>query len=258
MEEKKYKIMLVDDSENLRCVLKDYLEMEGYSVVDFNNTDLASKNFNSNLYDLCIIDIMTAGKDGFTLLQDIRKIDGEVPVVILTARASKEERIKGFKLGCDDYVAKPFSLEELELRIRAILRRCKIERTARPNIYEEVVYKLGNFSFNYSALELIHARCTRTLTRKEADLLKLLCDHKNKLLPREIILKEVWGEEDHAVGRSMDVFITKLRSYLQIDDEEFILPKEKGKRKVQYKEGYEPLVEIVNAHGTGFTLKVKE
>ena len=117
---------------------------------------------------------------------------------------------------------------------------------------------LGNFTFNFSGMQLIHPKMTRTLTRKEAELLKLLLDHKNKLIPREIILKEIWGEDDHAVGRSMDVFLTKLRSYLQIDDEGHIAPKEKGKRKVTYIGDYKPLVEIVNVHGTGFMLKVSE
>jgi DNA-binding response OmpR family regulator len=258
MEKTKGKIMFVDDSENLRYVIKDYLELNGYEVVDFNNTDAAARSYNTNLYDLCIIDIMTAGRDGFTLLQEIRRIDEDVPVIILTARASKEERIKGFKLGCDDYIAKPFSIEELELRIQAILKRCRKARPVTDVIFQERIYKMGNFTFNYSGMQLIHPTVTRTLTRKEAELLKLLLDHKNKLIPREIILKEVWGDEDQTVGRSMDVFLTKLRSYLQVDDIGHIMPKVKGKRKVVYEEGYQPLVEICNAHGTGFILKVRE
>lgn len=259
MEKSKSKIMFVDDSENLRYVIKDYLEMSGYEVVDFNSTDTASKSFNTMMYDLCIIDIMTAGgKDGFTLLQDIRRIDDVVPVIILTANASKEERIKGFKLGCDDYIAKPFSIEELELRIQAILKRCKKSSETTDKVYHEIIYKLGNFTFNYSGLQLVHPKETRTLTRKEADLLRLLLDHKNKLIPREIILKEVWGEEDNTVGRSMDVFMTKLRSYLLIDDEGHVMPKAKGKRKVVYEEGYEPKVEIKNVHGAGFMLRIRD
>lgn len=249
--------MLVDDSENLRYVIKDYLELSGYEVVDFNNTDAAAKNFNTMIYDLCIIDIMTAGRDGFTLLQDIRRIDDNVPVIILTARASKEERIKGFKLGCDDYIAKPFSIEELELRMQAILKRYK-RVLPTDNLYHERIYKMGNFTFNYTGLQLIHPKITRTLTRKESELLKLLLDHKNKLIPREIILKEVWGEDDNTAGRSMDVFLTKLRSYLLIDGEEHLLPKAKGKRKVVYEQGYEPQVEIKNIHGSGFMLRIRE
>ena len=250
--------MLVDESENLRYVIKDYFEMEGYEVVDFKDGEMAAKAYNTDLYDLCIIDIILPGKDGFTLLQDIRKIDDLTPIIVLTSHASKEERIKGFKLGCDDYVAKPFSIEELELRVQAILKRCKRGASMPKALYEEKIYKMGNFTFNYSGMQLIHPTVTRTLTRKEAELLKLLLDHKNKLIPREIILKEVWGDEDQTVGRSMDVFLTKLRSYLQVDDIGHIMPKVKGKRKVVYEEGYQPLVEICNAHGTGFILKVRE
>lgn len=258
MENSKGKIMLVDDSENLRYVIKDYFELAGYEVVDFKDGEMAAKAYNTGKFDLCIIDIMLPGKDGYSLLQDIRKIDDYTPIVILTSQASKEERIKGFKLGCDDYVAKPFSIEELDLRIQAILRRTKRGNALPKVLYEEKIYKMGNFTFNYSGMQLIHPKVTRTLTRKEAELLKLLLDHKNKLIPREIILKEIWGEEDHAVGRSMDVFLTKLRSYLHVDDEEHIIPKQPGKRKVTYKDNYRPLVEICNVHGTGFMIKVAE
>lgn len=258
MEASKGKILLADESENLRYVIKDYLEISGYEVVDFKDGELASKAYNSGLYDLCIIDIMLQQKDGFSLLQDIRKMDEYTPIIILTAHNSKEERIKGFKMGCDDYITKPFSIEELELRMQAILKRTKRGTTALKNLYEEKIYKIGNFTFNYSGLMLIHPKSTRTLTRKEAELLRLLIEHKNKLIPREIILKEVWGDEDHAVGRSMDVFLTKLRSYLQIDDEEHIAPKVKGKRKISYIDNYQPIVEICNIHGTGFMLKVNE
>lgn len=258
MEKTKGKIMLVDDSENLRYVIKEHLELDGYQVIDYNDGSLAARSFNTNIYDLCVIDITMPGKDGFTLLQEIRRIDPVIPIIILTANASKDDRIRGFKLGCDDFISKPFSLEELELRMQAILRRYRNGNGGTQSIYDEKIYKLGNFTFNYSGLQLIHKKVTRTLTRKEAELLKLLIDHKNKLIPREIILKEIWGDEDHAAGRSMDVFLTKLRSYLQIDDEEYIKPKEKGKRKVAYIDGYTPLVEISNVHGTGFMIKVQE
>lgn len=259
MENSKGKIMLVDDSENLRYVIKDYFELAGYEVVDFKDGETASKDYNTGKYDICIIDILLQNKDGFTLLQEIRKIDDYVPIIILTSNNSKTERIKGFRLGCDDYMAKPFSIEELELRVEAILKRCKrsVNHISK-DLYEEKIYKLGNFTFNYSGMQLIHPTITRTLTRKEAELLKLMLDHKNKLIPREIILKEIWGEDDRAVGRSMDVFLTKLRSYLQVDSESHIVPRAKGKRKVVYAEGYLPAVEICNVHGTGFMLKINE
>lgn len=258
MNKKPNKIILVDDSENLRNVIKDYLEIKGYSVWDFKDVDAAAKSLNTLPFDLCVIDLNMRSGDSFALLQHIRKYDKRLPVVILSNNDSKDERIKGFKLGCDDFITKPFSIEELELRIKAILNRSLMGSMPSSDIYEEKVYKLGNFIFNFSDMQLIHPKATRTLTRKEAELLKLLCDHKNKLIPREIILKEVWGDEDHAVGRSMDVFLTKLRSYLIIDDEGHMAPKEKGKRKVTYIGNYEPLVEIVNVHGTGFMLKIKE
>ena len=203
MEQTKGKIMLVDESENLRCVIKDYMELNGYEVIDFSDANLAAKSFNTNLYDLCIIDILVSGKDSFVLLQEIRKIDVNIPVIILTANASKEERIKGFKLGCDDYIAKPFSIEELELRVQAILRRCRKGMPAPDSIYNEKIYKMGNFTFNYSGLQLIHEKATRTLTRKEAELLKLLIDHKNKLIPREIILKEIFSNTVSEKGSSL-------------------------------------------------------
>ena len=258
MKQTKSKVLLVDESENLLYVIKDYLELSGYTVHDFMDEKLAEKSLSSHSYDICIIDIMAKGKEDFSLLQEIRKNNDMVPVIILTANTSKEDRIKAFRLGCDDYITKPFSIEELELRMQAILKRCSASPTKVASILEDKIYHMGHFEFNYSSMQLIHPKCTRTLTRNEARLLQLLLEHKNKLIPREIILKEVWGDEDHSVSRSMDVFLTKLRTYLQIDDEEYILPKESGKRKTVYKDGYEPLVEIVNFHGAGYMLKVKE
>ena len=201
MDKKFNKIMLVDDSENLRMVIKEYLEIKGYSVWDFKDCDTASKAFNTTLFNLCIIDLSMRSQEDFALLQTIRKYDKNMPIVLLSNSDSREDRIKGFKLGCDDFISKPFSIEELELRIQAILRRSQLLAPANTGIYEEKLYRLGNFVFNFSDMQLIHPKATRTLTRKEAELLKLLCDHKNKLIPREIILKEVWGDEDHAVGR---------------------------------------------------------
>lgn len=258
MKNTKGTIMLVETSLNLRSVLKDYFEMLEYEVVDFSNGDTAVNTFNRGIYDICLLDVVMENKSGFDIIQEIRKIDPDIPVVFLTANDSKEDKIKGFKMGCDDYVTKPFSTEELALRIEAILRRTKRNQTASKNLYEEKIYKFGNFILNFSAMELIHPKKTRNLTRKEAELLKLLCEHKNKLLPREIILKEIWGDEDFSVGRSMDVFLTKLRSYINIEpvDEKYINPD--GGRRHKYVEGYEPSVQIINVHGTGFILKVRE
>ena len=255
---KKGKIMLVEDSQNLRYVLRDYFEMLDYEVAEYSDGTSACKAFNRGLFDICILDVMMPDKDGFAVLQEIRKLDSEVPVIFLTAKAGKEDRIKGFKLGCDDYMTKPFSTEELALRIEAILRRSRRFKDEKNSLYEERIYKFGDFEFNYSAMQLIHPKKTRTLTRKEAELLKLLCEHQNKLLPREVILKEIWGDEDYSVGRSMDVFLTKLRSYINIEPvkKEHLNPN--GDRHDKYLPGFEPKVEICNVHGTGFILKVRE
>lgn len=259
MKKPKGKILLVEDSNNLRFVLRDYFEILDYEVTDFGEGVAALKEFENNKFDICLLDIMMPDKDGFTLIQEIRKTDSDIPVIFLTAKANKEDKIKGFKLGCDDYITKPFSTEELALRIEAILRRSKkTPRKVERNLYEEKIYRFGDFEFNYSAMQLIHPSKTRTLTRKEAELLKLLCEHQNKLLPREVILKEIWGEEDYSIGRSMDVFLTKLRSYINIEK----VPKEclnpGGGRREKYKPGFEPRVEICNVHGTGFILKVRD
>ncbi|MCQ2286259.1 MAG: response regulator transcription factor [Bacteroidales bacterium] len=258
MKTTRNKIMLVEDSQNLRFVLKDYFEMLDFQVSDFCDGNVALEAFDKGRFDICVFDIMMPGKDGFTLMQEVRKIDPLIPVILLTSKQSKEDKIKGFKLGCDDYVIKPFSTEELTLRIKAILRRTQNTIEVPKSLYEEKIYKLGNYTFNYSAMELSHPKATRILTRKEAELLRLFCEYKNKLLTRETILREVWGDEDYAVGRSMDVFLTKLRSYLSLDEvpEEHI--NKGGGRHNKYEPGFEPLVEIVNVHGTGFILKVRE
>jgi DNA-binding response OmpR family regulator len=258
MRGEKGKIMLVEDSQNLRYVLKDYLEMLNYEVFDFNDGTSALKSFNKGKYDICVFDVMMPDKDGFTLIQEVRKVDKDIPVIFLTAKVNKEDKVRGFKLGCDDYIAKPFSTEELALRIEAILRRTKYALNKKLDFYEEVIYKFGDFVFNFTALQLDHPIVSRSLTRKEAQLLKLLCDHQNKLIPREVILKEIWGDEDYSVGRSMDVFLTKLRSYINLEQ----IPAENlnplGGRRNKYKLGCEPKVEICNVHGTGFILKVRE
>lgn len=259
MDSSKGRIMLVDDSDNLRSVIKEWLIKEGYEVIDFSDEVTANRAFNRKMFDICIIDISTPGKDGFSLLQNIRRFDRDIPVIILSARSDRDERIKGFRLGCDDYIIKPFSIEELVLRIQAILRRCS--GSGNPDygkLYDEKIYKLGDFTFNYSAMQLIHPTITRMLTRKEAELLKLLCDHPGKLIPREIIMKEVWGEEDHAISRSMDVFLTKIRSYLRVGTDAPLTPKAGRGRHKASTYPHEQKVEICNVHGTGFILKINQ
>lgn len=229
-----YKILLVEDDPNLSMVLQDYLEMIGYNVDLGNDGEQGFALFNKNKYDIAILDVMMPKKDGYTLASDIRKKDTHIPIVFLTAKNLKEDKIKGFTEGCDDYITKPFSTEELNLRLKAILRRCNTTTDSKSKEVE--VVKIGTFDFHSSNFVLEHKDGNRRLTRKEAELLKLLCQNKNELLPREIALETVWGDNDYFIGRSMDVFIAKLRKYLKDD----------------------PKVRITNVHGIGFKLEIEE
>ncbi|SRR5574344_1845303 len=259
MKEIKGRIMLVEDNQNLRHVLKDYLEALRYDVDDFSDGEAAFQSFAQCKYDICIFDIIMQKKNGYELLAAIREVDEEVPVIFLTARNDKEDKIKAFRMGCDDYITKPFSTEELLLRIEAILRRTKKPKKAKPALRTtNEIFSFGNYTFDFNTMQLTHPSQTRSLTRKEAELLRLLCENKNKLLPRDVILRQIWGSDDYAAGRSMDVFLTKLRSYLSLDpiDPKYI--NKEGGRKRKYVDGYEPPIEISNIHGTGFILKVRE
>ncbi len=229
----KARILLVEDDPNLSMVLKDYLEILFYETTLCDDGEEAIETFKHNSFDLCILDVMLPKKDGFTLAREIRKVNKDIPIIFLTAKVLKEDRIKGFQIGCDDYITKPFSTEELSLRIDAILRRTK-KKTSFPVVEESEIFILGVFSFDYSNMLLKSAQNEQYLTRKEADLLKLLCLNKNKLVHREIALKSIWGGSDYFTGRSMDVFITRLRKYLKED----------------------PNIAITNIHGTGFKLEI--
>ena len=231
----KIRILFVEDDPNLSMILKDYLEMMGYTVAHAGDGEAGLKLFNSGHFDLAILDVMMPKKDGFTLAGEIREKNMSIPIVFLTAKNLKEDRIKGFRQGCDDYITKPFSTEELSLRIKAILKRCAVsDDTQKPK--ESRFYTLGHFQFDSNNLTLTSPQGEKRLTRKEANLLKLLCQHKNTLLSREVALETIWGENDYFIGRSMDVFITKLRKYLRSD----------------------PAVKIINVHGIGFKLEVNE
>lgn len=231
----KTKVLLVEDDPNLSLVLKDYLEILMYETVFTDNGEAALELFNSQYFDLIILDVMLPKKDGFAIAKEIRKTNKEVPFIFLTAKNLKEDRIKGFQLGCDDYITKPFSTEELSLRIEAIMRRSK-KKSHFPLIDNMEVYTMSSFTFDYTNMVLKSKFGEQYLTRKEADLLKLLCVNKNRLVHREIALKSIWGDSDYFTGRSMDVFITRLRKYLKDDDK----------------------IRIANVHGTGFKLEVEE
>jgi DNA-binding response OmpR family regulator len=221
-------VLLVEDDASLGFVIKDNLEQQAMSVHLSTDGEAAFTAFGSGSFDICILDIMLPKTDGFTLAENIRKLDKDIPIIFLTALGMKEDKIKGFKTGADDYMVKPFNIEELIMRIRVFLKRTQ----KLPVLH----YQLGSYMFDHLNLELIHQKETRPLTRKEASLLKFLCDHKNEMIPRAMLLKQVWGTDDYFAGRSMDVFISKLRKYFVHD----------------------PQIEISNHHGIGFRLEVKE
>jgi len=234
-ENKNISILFVEDDPNLSMILKDYLEMIGYNVDHAQDGEEGVRFFRKNIYNLVIMDIMMPKMDGFTAAGEIRKINELTPIIFLTAKNLKEDRIKGFEHGCDDYITKPFSTEELSLRIKAILKRCSMSfQMATEPVEKE--YQIGKFVFDSANLILKSDESDRILTRKESGLLKLLCINKNNLLPREVAMEAIWGENDYFIGRSMDVFIAKLRKYLKPD----------------------PDVKIRNVHGIGFKLQVNE
>ena len=229
----KANILLVEDDKNLAYVLTDYLSMSGYGVQHAENGVAGLELFKNGKFDICILDVMMPLKDGFTLAEEIRIINEVVPIIFLTAKTMKEDRIKGFKMGGDDYITKPFSTEELNLRIEAILRRTRYSLL---DGEQESHYQLGKYTFDYSKQILSGPAGDKRLTKKEAEVLRLLCINMNKILRREIALKMIWGEDDYFMGRSMDVYITKLRKFLSDD----------------------PNVNITNIHRTGFMLEVKK
>lgn len=228
----KANILLVEDDNNLSAVLLDYLELLGYEVTLAVDGEQGYELFKGGAFDLYILDVMLPKKDGFTLAGDIRKVNKHSPIIFLTALGQSDNRITGFKSGCDDYITKPFSSEELALRIEAILKRC-MNQDMRPH---SEVYLLGSIHFDVGNMLLTYEGMEKTLTPKENALLKMLCAHKNNLLPRDKALTEIWGSTDYFFGRSMDVFIARLRKHLSVD----------------------PAVAIQNVHGTGFRLEVKE
>ena len=232
---KQAKILLVEDDPNLSLVIQDYLEMMNYKTKLCHDGQEGIDEFRKNKYDLVILDVMMPKKDGFSVALEIRKVDQQTPIIFLTAKSLKEDRVKGFQAGCDDYIAKPFSTEELSLRIKAILKRCMINQVEmlEPKNKE---FQIGNLTFDHVNMVLRADETEHFLTRKESALLKLLCLYKDQLLSREIALKTIWGDDDYFIGRSMDVFISKLRKYLKAD----------------------PRISITNVHGTGFKLEVKE
>ena len=223
-------ILLVEDDRNLGFVIQDTLKQEGFLVHLASDGKEGLSYFNKGGYDLCLLDVMLPKKDGFGLAEDIRKVDTEVPIVFLTAKGMAQDKVKGFQVGGDDYITKPFSSEELILRIRAILKRNLKFRQVHKS---EVI--LGKYQIDFKNYNLVGPTAQRKLTKKESDLLKLLVEHQGQVLERELLANMVWGDDTYFVGRSMDVFITRLRKYLSEDSG----------------------ISIVNIHGVGFKLVVE-
>lgn len=234
-----YKILLVEDDQNFGDVLRSYLEMHDYSVTLATDGVLGLETFRKGQFDLCILDVMMPRKDGFTLAKEIRERDVEVPLIFLTAKTMKDDVLQGFKIGADDYIAKPFNSEELLLRIQAVLKR--VNKMADPRD-DQREFHIGKYHFNYPLRILTFndpepgEENQWKLSPKEAELLRMFCKYINDVTPRSEALTKIWHEDNYFTARSMDVFVTKLRKYLAKD----------------------AAIEIVNIHGNGFQLLVKD
>ncbi len=224
-------ILLVEDDESLGFVTKDNLEEAGYHVVWAKDGQEGYEAFLRDQFDLCVFDVMLPKRDGFELAKLVRDQNEDVALFFLTAKSLKEDRIAGLKIGADDYISKPFSMDELCLRIENILKRTKFKKD---EYQDKDTFEIGKFVLHHKELILSHPDQEQKLTKKEADLLRLLCIHQGQVLERDTALRIVWGDDDYFLGRSMDVFITKLRKYLKLD----------------------PTLKISNVHGVGFKLEI--
>jgi two-component system, OmpR family, response regulator len=231
METVKSKVLLVEDDPSLGPLLQEYLEAKGFETKLASDGKSGSDVFFKETFDLVLLDVMMPIKDGYTLAKEIRLVDKNIPIIFLTAKSMKEDTIEGFNAGADDYITKPFSMEELMARVTAVLRRTNKVRSTES---EEVNFKIGNYQFNSEKQILQHEATEQKLTTKESQLLRLLCIHRNDVLDRTFALKSIWHDDNYFNGRSMDVYIAKLRKYLKDDTK----------------------IEIINIHGKGFKLLV--
>ncbi len=229
----KANIFLVEDDFNFGSVLKAYLEMNDFSVSWVADGNDALKEFNSHEFDICLLDVMLPHIDGFKIAENIKKLNPEIPFVFITAKTLKEDVLKGYSKGADDYITKPFDSEVLICKIDAILSRTVKEQSINTTL---TIFSLGRYNFNLDLREIEIEGEMQKLSPKESELLHLLCKHKNNVLPRELALNSIWGEDSYFTTRSMDVYITKLRKYLKKD----------------------PSIEIINIHGNGYRLVVSE
>lgn len=229
MGDEKLKVLLAEDDRNLGNILKSYLEAKMYETTLCVNGQEALQAYAKNNFDVCIIDVMMPVMDGFSLAKEIRLDNKHIPILFLTAKSLQEDKIKGFELGADDYITKPFSMEELLVRMKAILRRSSLGPLPGEGI---TTFEIGKYEFDYNRQTLSFGEDVQKLTSKETELLKLLCDSMNNVLDRKIALHKIWNDDSYFNARSMDVYIAKLRKYLKKD----------------------PTVEIINVHGSGFKL----
>jgi DNA-binding response OmpR family regulator len=220
-------ILLAEDDENLGTLLNTFLKNKGYQVELARNGKSALEKFNDGNYDFLVLDVMMPEMDGFTVAQEVREVDKNVPILFLTAKSMKEDKLKGFSIGADDYLTKPFSMEELVARIEAVLKRSGFEGETEASAFE-----IGLFTFDSDKRLLVKDRIIQKLTTKESQLLKLLAKNKNEVLDRQAALRAIWGDDNYFNGRSMDVYIAKLRKMLKEDE----------------------AIEIMNIHGKGFKL----
>ncbi|QXV65738.1 response regulator transcription factor [Mucilaginibacter sp. 21P] len=228
------KILLVEDDPNLGLLLQDYLQLKGkFDVILCKDGEEGLKAFTKQPFDLVILDVMMPKKDGFTLGKDIRKVNAHVPVIFATAKAMIEDKTQAFNLGGDDYITKPFRIEELLLRINALLKRAEnAEKKGADDMPSQ--FKLGSYNFDYTSQLITRGDAIQKLSTKEAELLRLLCLKRNEVLTREEALLNIWHDDNYFNGRSMDVFLSKIRKYLKDD----------------------PSVEIINVHGRGYKLLI--
>ena len=206
------KVFLAEDDMSLGFVIKDNLEEEGFEVVHCSDGQTAMERFDKDEFDICLLDVMMPNKDGFAVAKKIRQQSDLIPILFLTSKSMEEDKVKGFQTGADDYITKPFSMQELMMRMNVFLRRTK-----KMHSEQQEEYQIGNLKFSFTDLKLNSPNGSFSLTQREADLLRFLCKHPNKVLKREEVLMNVWGKDDYFLGRSMDVFMTKLRKYFKED-----------------------------------------
>ncbi|MBL7920429.1 MAG: response regulator transcription factor [Bacteroidia bacterium] len=230
MHKEKLKILLAEDDLHLGMLLVDYLETEGFDVKLCKDGELALKAFQNSVFDICLLDVMMPKLDGFSLAKEMNIKDKKIPVIFITARSLKEDKLKGYNLGADDYIAKPFDEEELLWKIKALIRRIPESKT---ETFTEICL-IGKYTFDFNNQSLSINNKTKRITEKESDILNYLSKHRNKIIKREEMLKDLWGQNDYFFGRSLDVFITKMRKYLKED----------------------PAINIENVFGVGFIFNV--